>query len=307
MSPIPRARSRGFAVILAIAVAATVASVATFLAWNGTLNFRQIENIASARQSGALVHAASAWAAATLLQDDSRVDYRGEAWARGMPPIDIDGVRVDATISDEQGKFNLNNLADANGSRAADVAAFRRLLVHVGLSESLADAVVDWIDVDSNVTAADSGAEDSYYLGLDPPYRAANRPMVDVTELLLVRGFNEERFRRLAPYVTALPVATKVNVNTASAELLSAVVKGLTQSDARSVVAARDKEPFGSKADFGKRLPEPAIDSANELLDVRTDYFLVRGTVQSGRAAAGYRALLWRVGPTVLSLTRTLG
>jgi general secretion pathway protein K len=303
-----RARSRGFAVVLAIAVAATVASVSTFLAWNGTLGVRQIESIASARQSGALVRAASAWAVATLSQDDSRVDYRGEAWARGLPPIEIDGVRVDATISDEQGKFNVNNLADANGPRAADVAAFRRLLSQLGLAESLADAVVDWIDADGSVTGGSaSGAEDSYYLGLDPPYRAANRPMVDVTELLLVRGFNEDRFRRLAPYVTALPVATKLNVNTASAELLSAVVKGLTESEARSIVEARDKKPFGSKADFAKRLPEPAIDSANELLDVRTDYFLVRGTVRSGRAAAGYRALLWRVGPTVLSLTRTLG
>jgi general secretion pathway protein K len=302
----PRARSRGFAVVLAIAVAATVASVSTFLAWNGTLGLRQIENIASARQSAALVRAASAWAVATLSQDDSRLDYRGEAWARGLPPIEIDGVRVDATISDEQGKFNVNNLADANGPRAADVAAFRRLLSQVGLSESLADAVVDWIDADGYVTGS-GGAEDSYYLGLDPPYRAANRPMVDVTELLLVRGFDEDRFQRLAPYVTALPVATKVNVNTASAELLSAVVKNLSASDARSIVDARDKTPFVSKADFAKRLPEPAIDSANELLDVRTDYFLVRGTVRSGRTAAGYRALLWRVGPTVLSLTRTLG
>jgi general secretion pathway protein K len=302
----PRARSRGFAVVLAIAVAATVASVSTFLAWNGTLGFRQIENIAAARQSGALVRAASAWAVAMLSQDDSRVDYRGEAWARSMPSIEIDGVRVDATISDEQAKFNVNNLADANGPRAADVAAFRRLLSQVGLAESLADAVVDWIDADGSVTGS-GGAEDSYYLALDPPYRAANRPMVDVTELLLVRGFDEDRFRRLAPYVTALPVATKVNVNTASAELLSAVVKDLSESDARSIVDARDKKPFVSKADFAKRLPEPAIDSANELLDVRSDYFAVRGTVRSGRTAAGYRGLLWRVGPTILSLTRTLG
>jgi general secretion pathway protein K len=302
---ISRARSRGFAVVLAIAVAATVASVSTFLAWNGTLGFRQIENIASAHQSGALVRAASAWAVATLSQDDSRVDYRGEVWGRSMPPIEIDGIRVDATISDEQGRFNLNNLADANGPRASDVAAFRRLLSRVGLAESLADAVGDWIDADGSVTGSASGAEDSYYLGLDPPYRAANRPMADITELLLVRGFDEDRFRRLAPYVTALPVATKVNVNTASAELLSAIVKGLTESDSRSIVDARDKKPFGSKADFAKRLPEPAIDSANELLDVRTDYFLVRGTVRSGSAAAGYRAVLWRVGPTVLSLTRT--
>jgi len=303
----PRARSRGFAVILAIAVAATVASVSTFLVWNATLGFRQIENITSARQSGALVTAASAWAAAILSQDDSRVDHRGEPWARGMRPIEVDGTRVDATISDEQAKFNVNNLADANGPRAADVAAFRRLLSSIDLPESLADAVVDWIDADDNITSPASGAEDPYYLGLDPPYRAANRPMVDVTELLLVRGFDEDRFRRLLPYVTALPVATKVNVNTASAELLSAVVKGLTTAEARSLVAARDKQPFFSKADFGQRLPEPATDSANELLDVRTDYFVVRSTVRSAHASARYRALLWRAGPTTLSLTRTLG
>lgn len=302
----PRARTRGFAAISAILVAATVASVGTYLAWQGTLAIRQIENIAAARQAGPLVRAAAAAAVATLARDDPRVDYRGEAWARSMPPIEIEGGSVDGTITDEQAKFNVNNLADSNGVSEADVAAFRRLLARVNLPESLADAVVDWIDSDDAVTEP-AGVEDVHYLALDPAYRAANRHIADISELLLVKGFSHDRLRRLAPYLTALPGSTKVNVNTASADLLAAILPGLSAGGAKVLVAARDKEPFGSKMEFGPRLSEAAAKAANDLLDVRSDYFVVRGTVRTGRVAAGYRALLQRGGPTVLALTRDFG
>jgi len=302
----PRASARGFAAISAILVAATVASIGTYLAWQGTLAIRQTENIAAARQASSLVRAAAAVAAATLAQDDPRVDHRGEAWGRPIPAIEIEGASVEGTITDEQGKFNVNNLADSNGASEADVAAFRRLLRRARLPESLADAVVDWMDADDVVTEP-AGAEDVYYLALDPGYRAANRQIADISELLLVKGFADDRLRRLAPYLTALPGSTKVNVNTASTELLAAILPGLSASAARAIVAARDKEPYGSKIEFARRLPESAAKVANDLLDIRSDYFVARGTVRAGRIAAGYRALLGREGPAVISIAKDFG
>ena len=302
----PRARSRGFAAISAILVAGTVAGIGTFLAWQGALATRQAENIAAARQARQLVHAAAASAVVLLAQDDPRVDHRGEAWARSLPAIRIEGATVTGLMTDEQGKFNVNNLADSHGVSEVDMAAFRRLLGRVGLPESLADAVADWIDADDEVTAP-HGAEDAYYVGRAPSYRAANREIVEIGELLFVKGFSAERLHRLAPYVTALPGTTRVNVNAASAELLSALLPGLTASAARAVVAARDKQPFGSKLEFSRRLPESAAQAAQDLLDIRSDYFVVSGTVRAGRISAGYRALVGREGPAVRSITQELG
>ena len=150
------------------------------------------------------------------------------------------------------------------------------------------------------------GAEDAYYLGRQPPYRVANRAVAEIGELLLVKGFSAERLRRLEPYLTALPGTTRVNVNAASAELLAALLPGVSVSTAKAIVAARDKEPYGSKMEFARRLPASAAQAANDLLDVRSDYFVVRGTVRVGRIAAGYRALVGREGPAVRSIAAGL-
>jgi general secretion pathway protein K len=301
-----RTRSGGFAAISAILVAGTVAGIGTFLAWQGALATRQAENIAAARQARQLVHAAAASAVVLIAQDDPRVDHRGEAWARSLPAIETEGAAVSGLITDEQGKFNVNNLADSHGVSEADLAAFRRLLGRLGLPESLADAVADWIDADDEATAP-HGAEDAYYLGRQPPYRVANRAVAEIGELLLVKGFSAERLRLLEPYLTALPGTTRVNVNAASAELLAALLPGVSASTAKAIVAARDKEPYGSKMEFARRLPASAAQAANDLLDVRSDYFVVRGTVRVGRIAAGYRALVGREGPAVRSIAQDFG
>lgn len=299
-------RSGGFAAISAILIAGTVASIGTVLAWQGTLATRQAENIAAARQARQLVHAAAMSAAVLIAQDDPRVDHRGEAWARSLPAMAIDGATISALLTDEQAKFNVNNLADSHGTSEVDLAAFRRLLARVGLPESLADAVLDWIDTDGEVTDP-QGAEDAYYAGREPPYRAANREIGEIGELLLVKGFTADRLRRLEPYLTALPGATRVNVNSASAELLAALLPGISLSTAQAIVAARDKEPYGSKLEFTRRLPVSAAQAASDLLDVRSDYFAVRGTVRAGRISAGYRGLVGREGPTVRSITEEFG
>jgi general secretion pathway protein K len=287
-------------------VAATVASVGAFLAWQGALATRQIENMTAARQARLLVEAAAASAAVVLSRDDPGVDHRGEAWARNLSPIEVAEAVVTGAMTDEQGKFNVNNLADSHGVSEVDLAAFRRLLGQVGLPESLSDAVVDWIDADNEVTGP-LGAEDAYYARRGYAHRTANREIADLTELLLVKGFTADRLVRLAPYVTALPGTTKVNVNSASADLLAALLPGISVSEAKKLTAARDEKPFGSKMEFATRLPASAVQAANDLLDVRSDYFVVHGTVRAGRIAAGYRALVGREGPTVRSISEDVG
>jgi type II secretory pathway component PulK len=59
--------------------------------------------------------------------------------------------------------------------------------------------------------------------------------------------------------------------------------------------------------EFARRLPASAAQAANDLLDVRSDYFVVRGTVRAGRITAGYRALVGREGPAVRSIAQDFG
>jgi general secretion pathway protein K len=299
-------RSQGFAAILAIGIAGAIASTASYLSWDTTLAWRQLENMRSASQADLAVRAALKWAAATIAQDDGRIDHRGEAWARAAAHVAIEGVQLEGVIVDEQAKFNINNLSDASGRTDAEVAAFRRILARAKLPESLADAVTDWLDAD-DVQSGPGGAEDAYYLGLERPYRTAGRAIADLQELVLVKGFTADAVRRLGEYVTALPGDTRVNVNTASADLLAALLPGIPEADLRALVARRDQQPFRTAEELTQKMPASAVQAAGELVDVRSEYFTTRGTVRVGRVDRGYSAVITRKALAVIRVTQGAG
>ncbi|MBB3204659.1 DNA uptake protein ComE-like DNA-binding protein [Rhodopirellula rubra] len=68
----------------------------------------------------------------------------------------------------------------------ADNIAVQLLMTLPGMDESTADAILDWIDTDSDPRPL--GCEDEYYSSLTTPYACPNEPLKSVEELLLVRG-----------------------------------------------------------------------------------------------------------------------
>src|SRR5205823_764619 len=66
-------------------------------------------------------------------------------------------------IADESAKLNLNT------------ATSSRMQLLPGMTADVADAILDWVDADSNPSA--SGAESSYYSSLPEPYSCKNAPM----------------------------------------------------------------------------------------------------------------------------------
>ena len=130
---------------------------------------------------------------------------------------------------------------------------------------------------------------------MESPYLAANRPLIDVAELALVRGFDDAVRARLRPYVTALPRSTAVNVNTARPEVLAAIINGLDVGNAQALVAQRGRAYFRDRDDFTRRLPRGA-EAAADNLSVNSDFFLATLRVTIGGAQARGQALLAREG-----------
>ncbi len=289
MTGAPR-RQRGVAVVVAVLVVALATSTASHILWQQSLWLRQVENLSDRAQADALARAAASWAAAILAADDPTVDHPGEPWARRMPAFPAERAELAGAIDDEQAKLNVNNLAREGGASPQDLVAFQRLLASLGLPASVAEAVLDWLDADAEATAP-NGAEDQYYLARDPAHRAANRHALDLGELARVKGLDAAAVARLAPFVTALPEATPVNVNTAPPEVLRAIVPGLTPEAAARVVAAR---PFASREAFLRALPAAPAAPIAAQIDVRSRYFSAAATVRRGRVIAGYRALFER-------------
>jgi general secretion pathway protein K len=288
-----RRRQRGVAVVVAVLVVALATSTAAALVWEQSLWLRQLENHGDRAQADALARAAASWVAVILAADDPAIDHLGEPWARRLPPFPAERAEVAGTIDDEQGKLNVNNLARDGGASPQDLVAFQRLLTALGLPAGLADAIVDWLDADDEPTGP-NGAEDHYYLARDPAHRAANRAVLEIGELARVKGLDDAAVARLARFVTALPEATPVNVNTAPPEVLRAIVPSLTAEGAANVVAARARQPFASREAFLRALPAPPSAPIDAQIDVRSRYFSAAASVRQGRTMAGYRALFAR-------------
>jgi len=303
-----RARQHGVAIVLAMGVVALAALAAIAMMVAQSTWSRQVELTAGHAQAQLLIQAGLDWARA-VLSDDRRsnsVDHLGEPWALRLPPMPVENGALSGYIEDQQGKFNLDNLVKSGKVNLAQLAHFQRLLSVLGLPTALAGALADWIDADSE-PQPQYGAEDAYYLSLQPPYLAANRPLIDVAELALVRGFDENVRARLRPFVSALPVFTPVNVNTASPEVIAAVVDGLGLDGARALVEKRERAYFRDRTDLLNQLPRGVL-VATEDISFSSDYFVAttrvtiggaqaRGSALLARGIAGWPAIVWRKYP----------
>ena len=288
-------RQRGAAIIVAMLIMALASAAAIAALQQQDLALRQLTTARDYEQATWVLKGGAHWARSILYQDGriSALDHGGELWASGLPRTDIEQGTVSGEITDQQGLFNVNNLALDKSASARDIETFRRLLEAIGLNADLAPAIADWIDADEEALPV-AGAEDDYYLRLPSPYRAANQPVVELSELLRVRGMDEASLARLRVFATALPRRTPVNVNLAPPELLFVMVLGLTLEEARALASTRVQAPFRSLEEFEKRLPRRGLKWIEGTLSVGSSYFAVRGRATVGKADVRMEALLQR-------------
>lgn len=299
MSPIPLLNpQRGAALLTVLLMVAMATTIVSFMAQQQGFWQREMVNSRDRAQASYIAQAGVDWARAVLADDRSNnantpYDHARELWAVKLPAIPVDGGEVQGSIEDQQGLFNLNNLVKNGVTSLPDVVRLQRLLSILGLPQELAYALADWIDADAT-PAASGGAEDGYYLNLVVPYRAGNVWVNEVSELLWVRGFDASTLQRLQGFVTVLPARTQLNVNFATAEVLVAVVDGLSLQQARALVSRRKEQPFKSVDEFYEQLPKGVGASSREEMTVSSEFFLVDGHATLAQGEFVAQALLQR-------------
>ncbi len=232
-------RQRGVALLAAILVVALATVLIASLLDRSQATLARTRNSLRASQGWELMRGAEGWAGAILLQDASQapgIDSREDAWAQGMPPIDLPGVRIFGQLREQGGCFNLNSLHPGDADDADAIARFERLLRALRLDPAIAEQAADWIDADA--VPRSRGAEDSAYLARQPEQRAANRPFVHVSELRLLPGVDADAYAALVSQVCALPNGVPINLNFASPELWMSLSDSITPSMAEGL--ARD-------------------------------------------------------------------
>lgn len=287
----------GMAVVMAILTVAIVASLATYMLWQQNLMLRAVANQREQSQLFQIELAALEFTK-TVLREDARysmVDHYGELWALPLPETEIEDWKLSGKIVDAQAKFNINNLIAFDGTpNLAKIEQYKRLLTTLDLPPELADTLVDWLD-DNDERFSASGAEDSDYLAMNPPYRAANQPMVDIANLIRVKGYDSEIIEKLDPFICALPDRTPVNINTASPEVLSSVIFGLTLEDAKAFELSRNRVPLSSASEINNRLPGREFQMGFGDVSVNSSFFFIEGRINGPSSSRHVRALLHRL------------
>lgn len=287
-----RRGQKGVALITVLLVVAVVTIVCAGLIIRQQLAIRSSANQLHVRQAWHYALGGERLAEAVLRRDlrqggentRESVDHLGEAWARPMAPFKLDdGGELRVRIEDPSGRFNLNGLVRKRKVKPDSVKQFRRLLETLGMKEDvvkgLPDRLADWLDADQN-PQGEQGAEDNQYLLEAPAYRAANRSLKDVSELRLLK-LSEADYRRLLPFVSALPEDAPLNVNTASVPVIAALF-GIDPGQAENIVAARGREGFREKTEFTKHLNQLGSKTDNVNFAVGTRYFQVISEVALG-------------------------
>lgn len=295
-------QQRGAAVLVAMLVVAIAALAASSFMFRSQVEWRRFENLSRMDQAQSVLRAAQQWGATVLLDDarNSSVDHRGEAWATRLPPVEAENYRIWGLMEDQEGRFNLNNLV-ANGEiDKQQLAIFVRLLSALRLPESLAGAVADWLDAD-DLPFNSNSVDSPYYATLQTPYRATNQPLININELLRVKDMDRNTLAMLRPFVTVLPTRTPINVNTASPEVLVALVQGLSSEEAYSMVAKRERTYYRNITDFQQALPSGMTAPASGI-SVSSQYFLVQARASNERLSIGNQALYRRVGAALPNL-----
>ena len=161
----------------------------------------------------------------------------------------------------------------------------------------MTQAIADWIDSDQE-TSNPNGAEDGYYLNLDVPYRTANTKMLSVSELRLVKGFEDSKTYDLVKnYLCAFITEggeIAINVNTASAEVLQSLSAEMTDSLAGEIIAQRNELPFTTIKEFTSFASLGTIIKNTDKLTTGSDYFLLRTQAIIGQANKVMYSIIYR-------------
>lgn len=305
-----RRHREGMALLTVLLLVAVMSAVAVAILDDVRFSVRRATNVETRSQAQWYAAGAEALArgqvARLLLAGPARTPL-DPAWNGRTVSFPIEDGTIVATVSDGQDCFNLNSLVLGFGedltARPLGAAQFRALGRAVGIPagrmQQIADALTDWLDADD--IPLPLGAEDGAYAGLERPYRTGGVMLVEVSELRAVRGVDAETYRRLRPYICALPTTrlSPLNVNTLTPEqapLLTMLTDGaLRPEQARAVIAARPRQGWPDTAAFWSHAAlatVPVDPEARDQVSVLTRFFDLRVDVDLGGSRAVRTALL---------------
>jgi general secretion pathway protein K len=243
----------------------------------------------------AYINAEAGFRAGISLLKIDRTDYDAltEYWAKEYPPYPLNNGYATFKIIDEQGKLNINKLVNELGEVDTQYEGiFVRLLSYLSINTNIVNAIIDWIDRDSDPLT--DGAEEEYYQSKGYFFKPRNDYIPQIDELLLIKGISVKllygynlpipgKNTGLIDYITVFGDG-KINVNTAPYYLLLSLSDNLDEVEISQIVEKRKDIAFKSINDFKiiGGIDDEVFESIKSILTVKTNIFCVIGIGRVG-------------------------
>jgi len=308
---------KGMVLILVLSMVALFSAMVITFSADENLDIELAYNFRDSIQAQYIALAGVQAAKVILTQDNNDHDSLDEQWAE-FPAYTttassyFGGAQLSGTITDEYSKFDLNSLALKDNYAEFRKAQFERLftLQNIDISkeeiDDLTNSIIDWIDTDNEVIMG--GAEDDFYMTLEPQYHAKNTVMDSIEEILLVKGmkreyfFGTENYEGIRKYIT-VGTGGKININTASELVLKSISERFNDDVVSSILACRPFTAQSYSCAQGLDIADGSDESnwiKNNVLVVKSPDFSVdvKGVMPSG-AQVNVKAMLERINNTV--------
>lgn len=203
-----------------------------------------------------------------------------------VPPYEIyKGRWVRVECEDLERYININSIILPDG-KTLDVRwekIFERFFGLMGLPIDLIPKICDFIDIDRDVRLGGYEGEENL-----------NRRLYFIEELSRIKEIREELYERVfSRYFTALS-SGRININTASREVLMALSDDIDEGVADAIIEFRSKERIEKISDLKKipGFPEKAIPQLAEVLCFEGKYFRLKVEVKVEEAVLKTEAVV---------------
>ncbi|MCF5140609.1 general secretion pathway protein GspK [Pseudomonas sp. PA-6-3C] len=272
------------AIISALLIAAVVAVIAGAMLTRQTVFTRSLE-AEQLRVQGQWLLLGALEQSRLLLWDARKKDVLtrlDQPWARAQGGV------FEGRLEDEQGKFNLRNLVNRQQQDDEQLQHFERLCRLIGVDPAVSRRISQRVIGSYDQRVVHKGASDERLPAKYPMLRSLD-------DLSGIEGIDPQVLRRLHAFVSVLPGNTWVNGNTASAEVLSAVVPLLSLAQAQALVAERDSGRwFINRGDFVNRLRMPQVAMDSVQVGITSEWFRLQGQARREQRRVTIEALLHR-------------
>lgn len=288
-------RDRGLALVNALVLVAALSAVAVLL-----LQLAQGARLRQA-QTQEVVQAAAYLDGLELLvigildtdRKGGAADHLGEAWATAGGSVPMDRGTGTYDISDLQGKFSLNWLSGGDALFGED--AYGDLIAAAGLSDELGQSIRDFI-------GPNGPRNPQPYLQQTPPVLPRGGLQI-LPQLRQVVGMTPESYGLLEQMFTAVQTEGTINLNTAPAAVLGAVLSDLSASDIATLVEKRSQAPFIEVEDLHAELARMLGEEKAEEFDfspysIASHWFAAKISVTLGQTRLARLVILERSGET---------